>query len=282
MTPETLPHLVRMYIRDRMAAGEFAAVTAKGVRRNLLRFAHHANVLPGQLERGHVERFLASAQIAPSTRRARFSQVRQLCRWLVAHGYLRSDPMGEMRAPRQPRSVPRAYRREQIGQLLEVCPDGRARLICLLEVQEGLRSCEVARLEVGDVDFYEREVKVRGKGGHQRVLPLSEESWEALSAYLRASPATAGPLVRSYNDPHAGLSAAYVANRVGLWLRLAGVQGGGHGLRHTMATELLRGGADVRDIQSALGHSMLSSTAIYLPFSDAKRLRAVMGGRRYG
>lgn len=60
------------------------------------------------------------------------------------------------------------------------------------------------------------------------------------------------------------------------------VQNKVHATTPISAVELLRGGADVRDIQSALGHSMLSSTAIYLPFSDAKRLRSVMGGRRYG
>ena len=85
------------------------------------------------------------------------------------------------------------------------------------------------------------------------------------------------------SDPRSGLCAEYIAHLVAGWLRAAGVsRGGGHGLRHTMATELLRGGADIRDIQSALGHAMLASTAIYLPFSDAKRLRRVMGGRRYG
>lgn len=282
MTP-TLPELVRLYIRERATAGELCPVTVPSLRRTLLRFAHHADVPPGQLTLGHVAVFLSSCQVAASTRRQRFCTIRTFCGWLVERGHLAHNPTAKMKAPRQPRPVPRAYRPRTVARLLEVCPDARARLICLLEVQEGLRACEVARLEVGDVDFAERLILVRGKGGRERILPLSDETWDALEDYLREHPARPGLLIRSYNDPAAGICAAYVVHMMGRWLRDAGVaRGGGHGLRHTMATQLLRGGADVRDVQMALGHASLSSTSVYLPFSDAQRLRAVMGGRRYG
>jgi site-specific recombinase XerD len=282
VTP-TLPELVRAYVRERVAAGELCPTTIPSHRHNLLRFARHADVAPGELSRDHVEAFLSSCQVAPSTRRQRFSAIRTFCGWLVARGYLDHDPTIGMKPIRQPRAVPRAYSPAVVARLLDVCPDPRARLICLLEVQEGLRACEVARLEVGDIDFAERFMLVRGKGGKERVLPLSDETWEALDAYLVELPANAGPLVRSYNNPTVGICAAYVVHMMGRWLRDAGVaRGGGHGLRHTMATQLLRSGADVRDVQTALGHAHLTSTQIYLPFSDARRLRTVMGGRRYG
>lgn len=279
----TLPQLVRMYLRERRDAGELAPVTVYAVRGNLRSFADFVGDVPArQLRPEHIERWLASFHCAPSTRRQRFSQVRTFCRWLVRRGYLRRDPTADLRAPRQPRAVPRAYRPEQVTRLLEVCPDARARLMALLEVQEGLRAVEVSRLEVGDIDFEDRMTLVRGKGGRERILPISDETWCALEAYLRQWPAKAGPLIRSYNDPRLGICPAYVAHLVAGWLRLAGVAGGGHGLRHTMATQLLRGGADIRDIQMALGHASLSSTSVYLPFSDVKRLRPVMGGRWYG
>jgi site-specific recombinase XerD len=278
-----LLELVRLYLRDRTAAGELCPVTVPSLRRNLLRFAHHAGVPAGQLARAHVEAFLSSCQVAASTRRQRFSQIRQFCRWLVHNGLVDHDPTADMRAPRQPRPVPRAYRPCTVARLLQTAPDARARLIVLLEVQEGLRACEVARLEMGDIDFADRLVLIRGKGGRERILPLSDETWEALEGYLAEHPAHAGPLVRSYTDLAAGIGAAYIVQMMGRWLRAAGVErGGGHGLRHTMATELLRSGADVRDVQTALGHATLTSTQIYLPFSDARRLRSVMGGRRYG
>lgn len=105
-----------------------------------------------------------------------------------------------------------------------------------------------------------------------------------LDAYLAERPAKAGPLVRSYSEPWKGISPAHVQHLVQGWLRLVGIRsGGGHGLRHTMATTLLREkGADIRDVQLALGHAQLTSTQIYLPFSDAHRLRSVMDGRWYG
>lgn len=283
MTGSVLSHLVRLYVRERSAAGELCPVTVPGVRRTLLRFAGHADVAPAELDAGHVVRFLIEHPAAASTRRQRFSTIRGFCQWLVRNGHVGVDPTADLKAPRQPRPVPRAYPAELVARLLDAVPDRRARLIVLLEVQEGLRACEVARLEVGDIDFHDREVRVNGKGHRERILPVSDETWEALDAYLRQFPAKAGPLIRSYNDPGAGLCAAYVVHLMGRWLRAAGVtQGGGHGLRHTMATQLLRGGADVRDVQNALGHASLSSTSVYLPFSDAKRLRGVMGGRRYG
>lgn len=280
---QSLSELVRVYVRERVATGEWGPVTVPGQRRTLLRFADHAAVKAHDLEESHVMRFMADHPAAASTRRQRFSTIRGFCRWLVHHGHLDFDPTAELKAPRQPRPVPRAYPSELVGRLLEVVPDRRARLVVLLEVQEGLRACEVVRLEVGDVNFTDREIRVNGKGARERILPVSDETWEALEGYLRQFPAKAGPLIRSYNDPKAGICAAYVVQTMGRWLRAAGVaEGGGHGLRHTMATQLLRGGADVRDVQNALGHASLSSTSVYLPFSDAKRLRGVMGGRRYG
>lgn len=167
---------------------------------------------------------------------------------------------------------------------MTTAPDDRARLIILLEVQEGLRACEVARIEVGDIDFTERTILVRGKGNRERLLPLSAQTWAALEDYLGGRPMKTGPLIRSYNDPKAGISSAHVQHLVQGWLRRVGISsGGGHGLRHTMATTLLREqGADIRDVQMALGHATLQSTSIYLPFSDARRLRGVMDGRWYG
>jgi site-specific recombinase XerC len=239
----------------------------------------------GGLTGRHVEEYLASVKRealhgpgSGSAISASFS------RWLVRRGHLAADITADLRAPRQPRAVPRGYRRDVVDRLLAVAPDARARLIVLLEVQEGLRACEVARIEVGDVDYGERTLLVHGKGSRERLLPLSAQTWEALEGYLAERAVRAGPLVRSYSEPWKGISAAHVQHLVQGWLRLVGVaSGGGHGLRHTMASTLLRdAGADIRDVQLALGHSNLQSTSVYLPFSDARRLRRVMDGRWYG
>lgn len=278
----TLPALVLIYVRERGASGTLCpASSVPGARRILLRFVAHVGT--GPITRVHVETFLARP-IGPNTRRKDFSTIRAFCQWLVGRGHLAADPTMGMKAPRAPRAVPRGYRKEIVDRLLAMAPDNRGRLIVLLEVQEGLRACEVSRAELGDIDFGEQTLLVHGKGCRDRLLPISGQTWDALEAYLHEHPAKAGPLIRSYLRPWAGVTPDYIADLVQAWLRLVGVRaGGGHGLRHTMATTLLREDkADIRDVQIALGHSNLASTSIYLPFSDARRLRGVMGRRWYG
>lgn len=280
-----LPLLARSYLHERVAAGELSPSTVPTVRWTLRDFGQFVRDVPlAELSSRHVEEYLASVSVSRSTARQRFCTIRQFSRWLVRRGYLAADFTADLRAPRQPRAVPRGYRRDVVEGLLAVAPDARARLIVLLEVQEGLRACEVARAEVGDVDFGERTLLVHGKGQRERLLPLSGQTWAALEAYLAERPVRTGWLIRSYNEPWKGITAAHVQHLVQGWLRLVGVRsGGGHGLRHTMATTLLRdAGADIRDVQLALGHANLQSTSVYLPFSDAQRLRSVMDGRWYG
>lgn len=280
----TTGQLAATYLAERIALGELSKATVPTVKWTLRHFAAFVGDLdPAELGREHVEGYLASISVARSTQRQRFCQLRQFCRWLVRRHHVAVDPMAELKAPRQPRAVPRAYRAETVDRLVCACPDVRARLIVLLEVQEGLRACEVARAEVGDIDFAERTMLIRGKGRRERILPLSGQTWEALEDYLAERPLKAGALIRSKSEPWKGISPEHVAHLVQAWLRIVGTRGGGHRLRHTMATTLLREqGADVRDVQLALGHATLTSTSIYLPFSDARRLRTLMDGRRYG
>ncbi len=158
--------------------------------------------------------------------------------------------------------------------------------MCLLEVQEGLRAGEVSRLQIGDIDFIGRTARVVGKGGHERLLPISEETWAAVSAYLDEHPATSGPLLRSYRQPWRPLAPDTISGMVSEWMRVAGIKRrardgiSGHALRHTMATDALRNGAHLRDVQHALGHAHLATTEAYLPLV-VNDLRAAMGGRRY-
>lgn len=283
-----LGDLALRYVAERTLRGEFRGNTPTSVRGILVSFARSAgwDLPPSRLRQRHVERWLERGGQAPSTVRTRLSVVRRFLAWLVEIGQLRSNPAQGVRGPRRPRQVPRGLRRDQISKLLQACPDARARLIVLLMCQEGLRCREVAAIEVGDIDGDDRLVLVRGKGDRQRVLPISDESWRSLVAYLEEYPATAGPLVRSYNRPTAGLTPTYVSERVSAWLSAAGVKvaardgRSAHALRHTAATDMLRAGAHVRDVQHALGHSELSTTQRYLPWLVGD-LRKAMGGRSY-
>ena len=218
--------------------------------------------------------------MAAATARSRLSQVRAFCRWCVKHHYMTVDPTMDVRGPRPPRHVPRSLRLVQVEASLDAAPDRRARLMMLLMVQEGLRACEVAGLELGDIDPVERLMLVRGKGGHERVLPISDETFAAMEDYLGEHPATAGPLVRSYNHCARAISPSWVSRLTSIWMHTAGVPDSGHSLRHTAATDMLRAGANIRDVQAVLGHASIATTGRYLGWSMVD-LRKATAGRRY-
>lgn len=272
-----LHRLVVAYVAERRAGG-MAASTAPARRRQLLVFADSVAGVVGDVTRRDVERFVGAAGLAPGTRRRRLSDVRTFWAWLVAAGHATGDPTAGVGPIREPRRLPRQLRAEQVDAIVAACPDARARLIVHLELDTGLRAVEVARLRVDDVDLDGRTMLIRGKGGHERLLPIPRACWSALGEYLAEEPAPPGPgpLIRSYNDPSAGLCAAYVVHLVGKIMRAAGVaDGGGHRLRHTMAGGLVRRGVHLRDVQAILGHDNLSTTSRYLPTNVADLALAI-------
>jgi site-specific recombinase XerD len=122
---------------------------------------------------------------------------------------------------------------------------------------------------------------VKGKGGHERVLPITDETWEALVAYLAETGVRSGPVLRSKVRPHCGLTPKYVSDLVSGWMGSVEVPASAHALRHTCAGDLLRAGVHLRDIQNILGHASLATTELYLPWVVSD-LRTAMAGRHYG
>lgn len=279
----TAGYLVVRYLTERTARGELSITSARTYREALwlLAVALGGPTVPiAGLTRRRIERWL-EAEVSAATRRNRLSICRGFCLWLVREGHLRRDPTAGIASPRQPRYMPRGLKHDAVARALRGAPDERARLILLLMCQEGLRALEVAAIQFGDIDWEDEAALIRGKGGHERVLPLSPETMAALDGYLRIHPPVAGPLIRSYTQPHASISAKYVARLASDYLRYAGVNATGHALRHTAATDMLRSGAHVRDVQAALGHASLATTQRYMPWLVGD-LRKAMGGRRYG
>lgn len=280
-------HAMR-YTAERGRRGEFSRDTQRTVGSILGRFADQCgNVEVKNLNRGHVNRWWASLAVGPSSARNQLSTVKTFLRWLVEQGHLRVDPSRHVRPPREPRRVPRTVQPPVAAALVAGLPDERARLVVLWMLHLGLRCGEVARLELGDIDFDARLVLVRGKGGNERMLPVPAEAWQALDGYLAVHPCSSGPLVRRYDDPHRGLSPHYVSDLVRGWMRDIGVKRSsrdgisGHALRRTCASDLLEGGAHIRQVQAVLGHQSIATTEKYLRRSDAKDLRGIMDGRTY-
>src|SRR5213076_222485 len=114
-------------------------------------------------------------RVAPGTVRNRISITRTFFEWLIDRGHTRANPVAGMKAPRPPRYLPRGLKADQVKAAILEAPDERALLVVLLECQEGLRAKEVAGLQLGDIDFAERVIVIRGKGGHVCALPVSDE-----------------------------------------------------------------------------------------------------------
>ena len=207
-------------------------------------------------------------RLAPATVARKLAAVRAFLRFSLGSSRV---PDGSL-APRRAQRLPEALRTEEVDAALAALDgDGplalRNRALIELVYSAGLRSQEAVDLDLGDVDFEQEAVHVRGKGGKERVVPLGEEAADLLARYLReARPKLA----------HDGDEAFFVSAR-GRRLdtsTLRRLVAHPHRLRHAFATHLLEGGADLRTIQELLGHSSLSTTQVY-SHVDARRLRGV-------
>jgi integrase/recombinase XerD len=202
------------------------------------------------------------------------SSIRSLHRFLMANGVTTSDPTEGVHRPKLPRSLPRPLSVEDVEKLLAATADrspAQLRDRAALETMygAGLRISELVNLDVDDLDLEEGSVRAFGKGSKERVVPLGRPAREALTRYLRSGrPALAG---------RASRAALFLNRRGGRLTRQgcakllrANVQRAGirkrvtpHTLRHSFATHLLEGGADVRVVQELLGHASVQTTQIY-------------------
>lgn len=146
---------------------------------------------------------------------------------------------------------------------------------------------ELANLEYGDVDEVNKLIRVVGKFGNQRILPLTDEAFRCLRRYLVECPPVPGPLIRSYNHPRRGIGPHHISCLVSEWMRAAGVKArprdgvSGHALRRTAATDVAQESKDPRAVAAMLGHANLASIDSYLARLHAEQLRPVMEGRTY-
>jgi site-specific recombinase XerD len=207
-------------------------------------------------------------KLAPATIGRKLAAVRSFLRFTLGNARVPDVSF----APRRPRRLPDAPRRGDVEATLDALEgEGalalRNRALAELVYSAGLRSHEAVGLDLGDVDFEQEHVRVLGKGGKERVVPLGEEAAHWLARYLRdARPELAQ---RAEN--------AFFISARGHRLdtsTLRRILAHPHRLRHAFATHLLEGGADLRTIQELLGHSSLSTTQVY-SHVDGKRLRRI-------
>jgi integrase/recombinase XerC/integrase/recombinase XerD len=214
----------------------------------------------------------------------KLASTRSLFRSLVEHGLIDANPADLLPAPRLPQSLPRTLKPHDVAALLDRIPaatplEQRDRALFELAYASGLRAEELVDLDTSSIDFDAEQVRVEGKGDKTRFVPAGEPALKALASYLeRARPALSardGNEALFLSKSGKRLSTSDVRRRLRVWARQAATQGGvhPHALRHSFATHLLEGGADLRAIQELLGHASISTTQVYTRVESA-RLRA--------
>ena len=232
-----------------------------------------------------LERWLAEMRaggLAPSTLARRVSAVRTFFRHLILIGRREDNPAAAIQLPRRARRLPRALSPSETERLIDAATGTtprtlRDRALVELLYGAGLRVSEAVALEKSGVDLDERIVRVVGKGGKERLVPLGRPAAEAARRYL----ALGRPHLDRRYRPELFLNARGGAlTRAGAFFvlrRLAGKAGlepervHPHLLRHSFATHLLEGGADLRSVQEMLGHADLGTTERYTHVSDRRR-----------
>ncbi|MDP9385664.1 MAG: tyrosine recombinase XerC [Actinomycetota bacterium] len=254
------------------------------------RWATALGLAPAQVGYPVLRRYAAAQSeqgAAPATLARRLASLRAFFRTLVEHGELRANPADLMPSPKQGRSLPDVLRPEEVAALLDRIPattplELRDRALFELAYACGLRAEELVNLDTGAVEFDAEQIRVEGKGSKTRFVPVGEPALRAVSRYLergrRALEATGEGVAEPalfLSKSGRRLSTSDVRRRLRVWTRHAAAQGAvhPHALRHSFATHLLEGGADLRAIQELLGHASISTTQIYTRVESA-RLRS--------
>ena len=236
---------------------------------------------------------LGARGMSPATAARRRAAVRQFYRFVLTEGWRADDPSRRVEAPRQGRSLPKVLARDEVDGLIAAAAarDGAQglRLACMVELAyaSGLRISELTGLTLAALARDPAYLIVRGKGGKERLAPLNDAARTAVKAYLEVRPTFVpkGDKTNPWLFPSRGKGGRLTPRRFAQMLDEAAVAAGidparvsPHVLRHAFATHLLEGGADLRVVQTLLGHADLGTTEIYTHVAG-DRLAEVMAAK---
>jgi integrase/recombinase XerC/integrase/recombinase XerD len=259
-------------------------------------FADERGLAPVEVGVRDVRRYVArlsERRLAPTTTARKLAAIRALFRSLREHGHIEQSPADLLTTPKRGSHLPRVLKAPEVTRLLDSIPTDeeaeragvggplnlRDRALFELAYACGLRAEELVSLDVSDVDYDGEQLRVEGKGSKTRYVPAGEVALAAVRRYLeRSRPALLGErdqLALFLSRSGRRLGTSDVRRRLRAWTTRAGVAGdvSPHALRHSFATHLLDGGADLRAIQELLGHSSISTTQVYTRVESA-RLRS--------
>jgi site-specific recombinase XerD len=243
----------------------------------LAEWAAGHELTPPELGMRDLRRFasvLSERGASKSTVARKLAAIRAFYGALLRAGGVSANPADLVATPKQDRKLPRVLSRDEMQTLLDRIPTGtplemRDRAMLELAYSCGLRAEEVVNLNTESPDFDGERLRIEGKGGKTRLVPMGEPAQAALTGYLergrRALVGTTDEPALLVSKSGRRLHPSDVRRRLERWVREAAIAGGvsPHALRHSFATHLLEGGADLRSIQELLGHASLSTTQVY-------------------
>ncbi len=260
------PHTVRSYASD---LAQLAAIASEAG-------ATAPNQLTEDVVRGYLRRYAKT----PVTRARKLSAAKGFSRFLVRIGLAEQDVCAGLDAPIRRTRLPKDVSPEQASALVEAEVGRfplRDRAILELLYGAGLRASEVVKLDLGDLELRERSARVMGKGRKERIVFYGTSCADAIAAYLSAERKAGSSQALFVNQQGKRLGQRTLQNIVARRRALAGVSHDvtPHSLRHSFATHLLTGGADLKTVQQLLGHESLETTQVYTHVS-IERLRKVI------
>lgn len=227
-----------------------------------------------------LQRFLRTYGGSMKTRARKLTALRQFAKFARRRGWIDSDPTEMLDAPIRRRSLPKSLSAQQAAKLLDQAPETQAeardRALLELMYSAGLRASEVVGINLPDIDWRERSLRIRGKGSKDRIALFGETAMSALKDYLAVGERSPdGPLFLGHSGRR--LTTRTVQNIVKRWAQSAGLPSevSPHTLRHSFATHLLDNGADLKTVQQLLGHESLATTQVYTHVS-IERLKAAV------
>ena len=259
---------------ERRLSGHTRAAYQRDLER-LLSFCERSGLAEWcEVGHAHVRRFAAAehaAGLAPRSVQRRLSAVRTFYEFLQREGQCPVNPAREVRAPKSKKRLPATLDADQMGRLFEFRADdalsARDKAMMELFYSSGLRLRELVGLDLPALDLKDRTVRVEGKGGKTRIVPVGRMAVAALARWLaeRAALPMRDPAAVFVGRGGARLTPRAVQLRVGVWARRMGlpVHVHPHMFRHSFASHLLESSADLRAVQELLGHADISSTQIY-------------------
>ena len=274
-----------------LSTARLAPRTVEAYRRDLSSLTDWLGRPPDTVTTEELERYLAELRaqgLAGSTIARRTAAFRSFYRHQVLLGTRRDNPAAELELPRRRRTLPRTLSPGEAMRLIEAAPGTtprslRDRALVELLYGAGLRVSEAVGLERAAIDLEGRLVRTIGKGSKERIVPIGREAVEALRRYL----ARGRPYLDKRHRPELFLNARGGAlTRAGAFLILRKLAASAglepervhpHLLRHSFATHLLEGGADLRSVQEMLGHADLATTELYTHVSDRRRRELYFG-----